>query len=205
MENLEKNMSKRQETGPPGEPPKDENDFLKIKNSLLSYYNSQLTAQSARLIGFSVALFTLLELAQNSSNLHLSNILSNASHCSLLTPLGTDLFRFVFLFTGTVFIVALIVRTLGRFSVFAQISEEVLKVTLDSATKKMKEMKEKELEITMHQAIHRDAVDKLIERNVGIPPFRTNWFTGENSRWLAWIVSAIYGVVVTTLLLGFLW
>lgn len=182
-----------------------EDDFPRTKNALLSYYNSQLTAQSARLIGFSVALFTLLELAQNSSNLRLSNILSSASHCSLLTPLGTDLFRFGFLFVATVFIVAMIVRTLGRFSVFAQISEELLKVTLDSATKKMKKMKEEEPETTMHEAIHRDAVDKLLERNVGIPLFRTNWFTGENSRWLAWIVSAIYGVVVAILLLGFLW
>jgi hypothetical protein len=183
----------------------DKDDFLKTKNALLSYYSSQLTAQSARLIGFSVALFTLLEVAQNSSNLHLSNILSNSGYFDFLAPLS-DGFRFGFLFLGIVFLVALIVRTLGRFSVFAQISEELLEVTVDSAAKKMKEREQKEPEITVYQAIHRDAVGKLRERNVGVFFFRTNWFTHETrDKRTAWLVSIIYGIVFALLLLSFLW
>jgi hypothetical protein len=96
-----------------------ENRVDKIKSDLLSYYSSQQISQGARLVGFAVGTFTLLQVVLHQN--HISEIFPDAR--LILTSnefLVSDGFWKVFILAlGTFMLLVWLIRAIFRFAVFS--------------------------------------------------------------------------------------
>ena len=181
------------------------NQFLEAKNSLIRFYTSQQTSQSARLIGFAIALFTLLQTVQNSEREPLSGIFSElARHIGaifsgsgiseiLVTYAGIgELSRFFLVFTAICGLMIWLIRTLFRFLVWTYYAQCVRNVSWAEIDRTQ----------TIHQGVH-SATFELVKKGnkKGYWLFPLIWFiqTGEGGYtrkgWICCILLAIFSTL----------
>jgi hypothetical protein len=187
-----------------------ENRFIQAKNALLAHYSSQQTSQGARLVGSAVILLTLLQ-ATDSRIQHLFPNLVSCFSNILPSTAGWDLVRLAVFFVLVTFIIAFMFYTIGRFSVFAQFSQEVMYVTFEDAEKRRseEEVKKRRRKEALHEAIHAAARDQLKTNNPKLLwVFREKWFVSmdegsESVKGLA--CSILIGIPAALALMWLLW
>jgi hypothetical protein len=97
--------------------------FYDAKNALLSYYQSQQTNQIARLLGSSVVLFTFIQILQSTTRIStLFPTITNSISAVIGDSAWIEILRLLLLFVGLTVIFAVMVYSLGRFSLYSQFS-----------------------------------------------------------------------------------
>jgi hypothetical protein len=179
----------------------DSNQFNETKSALLRHYTSNQTSQGARLIGFTVALFTLLQTVQHSRQEPLSRIFSNIdAFLPQVAPGFAASLKFLLFFCSVLALFFFIFHAIFRFIVFAYFSDSVIRV--------------KQSEISLwtegiHQDIHvaaRIRMEETKKRIYGV--FPTVWFVAkgeESQHWKGWIACFFLALCSTLILMLFLW
>jgi len=194
-------------------------EFNETKNALLRYYTSQQTSQGARLIGFTLALFTLIQTVQNSKQQPLSNIFSDlantltefAQTCEIFEVLSSIIVTISFpLFFLSIFILLFFIfRTIFRFSIFAFFSDYLIKIKSCEISKTTK---------PIHHAIHETISDKWEKESKRVYLFfKLIWFINRDSKtskqdrktsrqhWIGFILCGIFAFLLSLILMLFLW
>lgn len=181
------------------------NQFLEAKNSLIRFYTSQQTSQSARLIGFTIALFTLLQTVQNSEREPLSGIFSElARHIgAIVSELGIseilvmhawigELSKLILVFIAIAGLMTWLIRTLFRFLVWAYFAQFVRNVSFGEIGNTK----------PIHQEIHNATLKLMRKKNKkGYWLFPLIWFipTAEGSQtgkgWIRCILLATFSTL----------
>lgn len=175
----------------------DENQFIEIKNSLIHYYTAQQTSQSARLIGFLVALFTLLQTVQYSKLYPLNGLFPNTIITFPCLAWFTELLKLLLLLLGILFLMVFIVRTVFRFSIYADLSGMMMEINLNDS-------KAEEPPIS-HSAAHNKLVSKVAAKKV-YWIFKLGWFIpGFDELKKGWISSLLVGGILTIIIFALLW
>lgn len=175
--------------------------FNETKNALLRHYASNQSSQSARLIGFLIGLFTLLQTVQQSQKEPLAGIFKNIEFALTfeIHPSVGDVFK-LFFFSVFVWVsLVFIVRTIFRFQLFSYSSNYLITLKLSDLSEHSKK--------AIHSAIQEATFDKVCAQNVfGI--FRLSWFisrdTGEEHR-IGLILCMFLAFLATLILIWFLW
>lgn len=95
--------------------------FHDAKNALLSYYQTQQTNQIARLLGLSVVLFALIQILQSANRISaLFPIISSLISGAFPNSGWVEIIRLILLLFGMVMIFAVMIYSLGRFSLYSQ-------------------------------------------------------------------------------------
>ena len=172
--------------------------FSEDRDVLLRYYSEIQSSQSARLIGFSVALFTLLQMVQLSGQGTFSKIFPFVS-MSVPSWLITILNFVVFLiFLGTVFLLNLyIIRSIFRYAVYGLLISQLMYVSQTVAKPQKDE--------SFLRVISKIAVERIEKRKLYtfIPLI---WFISakrfERDNKKGWLFSGFLAIVLA---LSFLW
>ncbi len=105
------------------------------KSKLLDFYTSQQSSQAERLIGFVIALFALLTLAQGVDKSRLGTLFTHVSSITALVKIvplsgcGWETMKFIILFAGVTLLFFFILRAIYRFAVFGKMFSAVQYVT----------------------------------------------------------------------------
>ena len=174
----------------------------KTRSELLRYYTSQQTSQGARLIGFAIVLFTLTQLVQRSHEQPLSSVFSNLPLLLNLSEIGlilVEMFKFGVLLFSIAILIFWVIRTIFRFAVFAYFAQRLIELDVVEVSAQTKEPE--------CSAVH-GAVANLVAKEKVYFTVPLVWFfaRGENSQnWKGLLFSAILAVLVSLILLWFLW
>ena len=174
--------------------------FNETKNALLRHYASNQSSQSARLIGFLIGLFTLLQTVQHSEKEPLAGIFKNIEFALTfeIHPIVGDMFKLllfsVFVWVSLVFIV----RTIFRFPLFSYSSDCLITLKLSDISENSKK--------PIHSVIQEATFDMVCAKKVfGI--FRLSWFisrgTGKEHR-TGVILCMFLAFLATLILIWFL-
>jgi hypothetical protein len=170
--------------------------FNEAKNALLRYYSTSRSSHGVHLIGFTAALFTLIQTAQHSSEWGLSKIFSLE-----IPPALESIGEIVrpYLFSGIIwFLLFFTIWTIFRFTLFAHYAETLMTVKpTDISVQKD----------AIHQAIHLILASKVSTRKcyLVIP---SCWFIvsgeyGKHRRGYGFC--AVLSLFTTMFLIGLLW
>ena len=109
------------------------------RKAVQTYYADQQSQQGARLVGFVIGLFTLLQLAQASKNLRLSGVFPNFPKVieAINAPFW-DFLKVLFLLAGTTIIMFFIFRTIFRYSLYGVMASQVF-IVKESEIEKYKQ------------------------------------------------------------------
>jgi hypothetical protein len=178
-----------------------------IQKSLLGYYESRQTSHGAILVGLVLALFTLLQVAQNATKEPLAPLFVNIVNGLSLNPNLVGWFRLNILFFGTWLLIAFSIHTFLRISVFSQMFVNSLSVT----KKDVNDLKSDGIERTYAGAIMEIAVDRIADKKTKVFVFLNPiWFVsrgkkGNDKSQTGWIASFAIALVLTLILLFLLW
>lgn len=110
-------------------------EFYATKGALLQYYSSMQASQATRLIGFVIALFTLIQAVQNLKESYLSSLFPTLAGAleSVLVVSPTlvvllDFIKLGGLFVGIYLLMLFVMRTIFRFSVFSYLASHLADV-----------------------------------------------------------------------------
>ena len=103
------------------------NEFNEAKNALLRHFSSQQTSHGALIIGFTVSVFTLLQVVQNATRL--SSFFSAPFQIELAPNLAG--FKFWILFFSISFLISLLIYSFFRFIVYGYFSSAIIGVKAD--------------------------------------------------------------------------
>ena len=170
------------------------NIFEETKNALLRYYSDVQTALGARLIGFTVALFTLLQVVQPS--------LFNKASMLLPIPPVINIGNFAIswkpcvLFLGVLVLMVFIIRTIFHYAIYGKLLSQLIVIS--------------PFDIPENQSAHDLILAKIGERTRNwqtikiylVFPFNCFYPIGAKC---GWIVSVTLAFVSTWLLLGLMW
>jgi hypothetical protein len=112
----------------------DVKDFLRVKNSLQSYYQNMASAQTIRLIGFTAGVFTLIEATQ----LHLGEFFSSFSIPILEEVISSSIrssINFLFLSISVFILFFFVFRAIFRYSALSYLSNLLIYVTFEETKK----------------------------------------------------------------------
>lgn len=157
--------------------------FIQAKNGLMRYYTSQQTSQSARLIGFTVALFTLLQTV----------LYSHQEAFRMLTT--TKLYP---LFFGMWFLITWLIRTIFRYLISAYLAQAAVHIDLAQIDRTR----------PIHSAIQEAIVRGFIDSNKkAYWIFPVTWFLAiKTSQTLkGWICCLVIATLASSILLWLLW
>ncbi len=189
-------------------------NFVNAKNALVRYYTSKETIQGARLIGFTVALFTLLQTFQNSRNEPLSSIFFELTSqldaffleyglSELFGPYAWlwEPFKLLVLFVSILLLITMLIRTILRLAVYASYAQHTLLITQNEIEKIM----------PIHGAIDLAVYNSIKKRARKLYRlFPIMWFIyaeGEEARgqlrkgWYRSLIIAFISSVILTLLI----
>jgi hypothetical protein len=179
-------------------------EFSETKDALLRYYSSKQSSQAARLVGFGVALFTLLQVVQQSKDKPLSDIFINTDifFSEFLQTIGlSEVFssigagaKFFLFLASLVIIMTFLVRTFFRFAVFAQAAEFLLRLP----PAKVPECTE-----PIHSVIDIAVMGDMKEKKAF--GFRLSLFTETKRRRAGWVVCLSFAIASTLILTLLLW
>jgi len=145
------------------------------KGILLRYYTDQQTSQSARLIGFVVALFTLLGAVQISKSNPLSTAFNNFPFLfdkEIASAINWSILKFPLFFASVCILNFFIVRAIYRFSVYGFLSSCLIDLRLSEIHDTLAAYKESEDNQRLIWALHVTACTKIkkdIKRAFGLP------------------------------------
>lgn len=193
----------------------DSTNFLRTKNSLITYYQNMCSAQAVRLIGFSAGLFTLLGAIQLSSEEHLRVFFKNIPSLINfgLTPEGLAIINFIFVFISIAILTFFICRAIFRANAFSIIANDIIYISKDDV-KKFKSKLEQEgkaVPKSLHSQINDTMVNRVTELNPKTLYIRCIeigcFFSHGNNKKLkkGLIISCIFSFLVTCLLLLLIW
>jgi len=178
-------------------------EFLRVKNSLLSFYQNIASAQAVRLIGFTAGVFTLIGATQISPEQHLRNFFSGAGISHLIEgihPAIVSNIKFFFLFGSMLILFFFIFRAIFRYTSYAYLASALIYLSME------------ETEKADGQSLHNKIVNALLEhvenhpRKVFMIPI---WYFIKCSKktnvWWGIALSFVLSVFATTLLLLLLW
>jgi hypothetical protein len=185
--------------------------IIETKTSLIHYYTSQQTSQSARLIGFTIALFTLLQVVQYSKQEPLSGIFRELARqiSSVSSKLGIsetvvmytwigEIVKFCVLFLSISFLMTWLIRTVFRFLVYAYHAQYVMFVGKD----------EIDSSLPIHYAIHEATFDRIKEIKA-YWLFPLKWFMRKGKEKTltrkGWKRSIVMAIISTLILLWLIW
>jgi hypothetical protein len=206
---------------------KEEDSFLEAKNALLSDYSSRQTDQVARLIGFSVALFTLLEAVRGSRQQPLSGAFSTISSAIPNVFAGiswlAELVKLILLFASIWGLIFLIVRAVIRFSLFSHYVTNIISVKQEDIRKISRNELLKGIiidKINPDESLHLQII-KLAQgkKAYEIEKVHTklflfvplSWFFNSkiestaSTKWQGWLFYVASSFLITLLLMWFLW
>lgn len=133
--------------------PIDDKNFLRVKNSLLSFYQNIASAQAVRLIGFTAGVFTLIGATQISPVQPLSEVFPEAvifPSIEWIPPAISDNMKFLFLF-GSIFILFFFIfRAIFRYASYSYLASALTYVSIE------------ETEEAEGQALHQKIINALI-------------------------------------------
>lgn len=185
-------------------------DFDDAKNGLLRYYASKETAHSARLIGFTVALFTLLQTVSRGPlseffsvwagyvlyESWLSHTLAYVWETVPTWAWGAG--RFFLLFFSIVFLITLTIHTIFRYLVYAKFSQYVVFVGQSEISK---------YPLPIHHSIHK-ATFEMVKKQKLLGLLRAELFIPtrrDDKTWRGWIWCSLLAIFFGALLLLLLW
>jgi hypothetical protein len=205
---------------------KEEDSFLEAKNALLSDYSSRQTDQVARLIGFSVALFTLLEAIRGSQQQRLSGvfspILSSIPNFFASIGLLAEWVKLVLLFASIWGLIFLIVRAVIRFSLFAHYVTNIITVKQEDIRKISRSEPLEGIivdKISPDESLHLQII-KLAQGQIAYAIekvhtrlflFPLSWFFNSKldstatTKWSGWLFYFGSSFLISLLLMWFLW
>lgn len=188
------------------------NRFDESKNALLRYFSDLQMSQVARLIGFIVALFTLLQTAQN------SNPLSKVFPIFLVSInlLSLESLKILFLFLIAFLLMLFVVRAVIRFAIFGKLSSHLISIypfeipenasAHDLILEKLRnrilegyKVKQERSNILSSNMIEETKKPFRVYRKL-----RVTWFWPNETR-LSWLLSGAIAFVLTWILLWLIW
>lgn len=171
-----------------------------VRSALLRYYTDQQVSQSARLIGFTLALFTLFQIVQSSRTDRFSYIFP-----ALINIDVSPCLKFLFFFCLVWVLFIFLIRAIFRFSVFGLASGHAIFVT-DSEVQKMRDEQKGKNEPEKDEFhIFHDAVFKRLSEKRVFGFIRVEWFYAVGKEAIGYLISVIFGFVFSVLLLWLLW
>ncbi|MCW3985086.1 MAG: hypothetical protein NWE91_01565 [Candidatus Bathyarchaeota archaeon] len=190
-----------------------DNEFIQTKNALLRFFTGQATSQAARLIGFTIALFALLQTAQYSRQEPLSSVFSALQFPMILNELYLEGLKFLVLFVSILVILTFMIRAIFRFSVFSYLSEYLIKINKnDIGTESDGKTVLIDGARHIHEATYMATVNYLrewaYEGELKLYFFLPLvWVIGEKGRakWKDWILYFPVAIAFTCFLLLLLW
>jgi len=176
--------------------------FEEARNTLLSHYSDSQTSQGARLIGFAVALFTLIQTVQSSGSNLLSTIFPTGlvmAGFEILTPYANGA-KAILLFAGILVLMTYIVRTMFRFAVYSGFASYLINLLPFEVEKNQ----------SIQSAIHNAVIQSMINKNAKLYwVIQCKWFIAsechrrENRN--GWILALIIALILTSILVWLLW
>jgi hypothetical protein len=172
--------------------------FEETKSSLLRYHSELQSSQAARLVGFAVALFTLIQTVQTARQNGLSVIFGVELNIPIPSSVGLLSFS-----AGIFILMLLIIRAIFRYAAIASLAQRLIEL--------------EPFHIEEGRSFHNDVAYKACEKfskersklYIGLFPaiwfVRTGFETSKNENLKGLIVSALIGFVLTVVLLGLLW
>lgn len=192
-----------------------DDDIIKCKIALKRDYIAQSNSQAVRLLGLIAGLFTLLQVVQNSKNLHVSDIFSiNIPNITILESLA-NLFPWkllVFVFSVG-FLLFFIFRAFFRYAVFSAYLSHVRwieKPELHYLLKIKEDLKGKNLLVLLEFATEKkiSGAMKDFEKNYTRQKLYKwicyDWFISENEKW-GYLLCLGLSLLSTWILLGLIW
>lgn len=185
--------------------PDDVRNFLTAKNYLITYYQNISSSQAVRLIAFSAGLFTLLGAIQVPAEKSLRVFFKDAPSIINfgLTPEGLASFKFVILFLTISILLFFIFRAIFRYTTYAIIANELIYVKKDDLT----ETSEKK---SLHNKLNDEIVCRVTDKYpkklfkcVKIDCFYS--YSNNIHMWKGFVLSAIFSIISTFLLLLLIW
>jgi len=170
--------------------------FTEAKNALLRYYSTSRSSHGVHLVGFTAALFTLIQTTQHPSDWGISKIF-NLEMPPALANIGEIVLPYLFSLVIW-FLLFFTIWTIFRFAVFAHYAEQLKTVKPADISKR---------EEAIHQAIHVTVEGKLSRKHLyWVFPARHFIESGTNRQhWWGRTWCFILSIVTTLFLIGLLW
>jgi hypothetical protein len=114
------------------------NDFLNVKNALLSHYQNIASAQTVRLIGFTAGIFTLIGAIQLTPEQHLGEFFSNACILPLKEGIPSSIsssINFLFLSVSISILFFFVFRAIFRYAAYSNLTDALIYVTIEETEK----------------------------------------------------------------------
>lgn len=200
----------------------DESRIDNTKDSLLRYYTDQQTALSARLIGFVVALFTLIGAVQLSKSEPLFSTFASIPFPygrEIASAINWSIFEFIFLFLLVFTLAFFITRSIFRFSVYGFLSSCLISMKqkdVEETLRKYKDLIDKQ---SLYWVLHLTTYEEMCScRKLAYWLFPAKWFVGggvpktdvsgndvKTDTWKGYLVIIIASFSLTVIILGLLW
>jgi hypothetical protein len=178
-------------------------NFLRVKNSLLSFYQNIASAQAVRLIGFTAGVFTLIGATQISPKQHLSEVFSEAVISPLIGGISLAIssnIKFLIFFGSICILFFFIFRAIFRYASYSYLASALTHLSIVET--------EKAEGNSLHEQINNalfEHVKKYPRRVFKIPIFYFISYTKNTKiRW-GTALSCFLSILATFLILLLFW
>lgn len=164
----------------------DPNEFNNAKNALLRYYSSLQTSHGALMIGFTVALFTLIQFAQN-VYLQISSIFP--------ISIPRELALSIVMFVSILILTGLIIHAIFRIAFYGRFTIELMWIEVGEVSRE-----------PVHGQIHKILCDKVANSDKLLRLLPARYFIHKEKDSEIWkgYVSCLVLAIVPTLIILFL-
>jgi len=181
-----------------------QNEFQETKSALLSYFADSTTAMGARLIGYAVALFTLLQTVQTSGEGKFSRFMPYFPPLvNLDVPVA---WKTPLLCILVFFLMTLTVRTVFRYATYMGLCHYLMEVKESDGVEPSQIADMDPMQAAYFKVMNRMVNVKKVKL-FGIFPIKF-FLTSELYKWenkVGWLISLSFAFILTTFLLWLLW